>query len=132
MHTLFFFFQGKPGKDKQAPSVFVPNIVHLYVLRSLLTIFSFTLHGQKHICIEVNIKTLVHNNNPILHRSWFNSSLAAFGLDGNGLQLEKLANFFKFLLCILEKKWLTTDYSLYFLIQIISYSPPPPPPVLQE
>ena len=36
--------------------------------------------------------------------------LAADGWDGNGLQLEKLANFFKLFPCILKKS-LKTDYS---------------------
>ena len=43
------------------------------------------------------------------------------GSDGNGLQLEKeLANFFKFLLYILEV-WRKSDYNLFLLGKMVSY-----------
>ena len=40
----------------------------------------------------------------VVHRNWYYLCLAADGLDGSRLQLEKkLANFFKFFLCVVEK-----------------------------
>ena len=50
----------------------------------------------------------------LVDRNYYKICLAANGLDGNGLQLEKFANFFKFFLCIVQKS-LKPDYSLFFL-----------------
>ena len=50
----------------------------------------------------------------LVHRSLYLSSLAAVGLDGNGLQLEKHWPICSSFSCVLEKL-IKTDYSLFFL-----------------
>ena len=47
-------------------------------------------------------------------------SFAVDGFDGLGLQLEKIAKFFKFFLCNLEKL-IKLIYSLFFIITISLY-----------
>ena len=55
-----------------------------------------------------------------MHKNYYYLCLAANGLDGNGLQLEKIGQFFKFFLCIVQKS-LKPDYSLFFLREIPLY-----------
>ena len=84
---------------------------------------------KKHICMDVNFIIMVPfillTITLLVHRIWFHSFLAVDAEGGNGLQFEKNGRlFFKFLLCILEKKWLKTDCSLFLLTEIISCFPP--------
>ena len=64
---------------------------------AVLPLFRVTLNSQKtysHGCKRQNNGSVLLKITLQVHRNWFHSSLAEDGQDGNGLQLEKIDEYF--------------------------------------